>query len=114
MSSETERCLDVLNRAKGLIEQGWTQRANARDSCGKECAYYAESACYFCLVGAFNRAFYEKGIDDFRIRAEIFSAVLERLEFPATWNDAPNRKKEDVIELLDSLSVQIKQGGEAL
>lgn len=92
---------EILERAKILLtEKGWIQGCYARDINGNVVDTYSENATQFCLMGAIYAAglFYTKtqGVV-FRVTKYIPKQYSNLVEF----NDASNRTKEEVIQLLD-------------
>lgn len=95
--------LQVLRRARALLEAGWTQHLLARDADGKSVAPWSDRATCFCLLGALQRS-----IVDEAPACEAVSYVTEhsllqkRLKMhPGTWNDLPFMKKENVLSFMD-------------
>jgi hypothetical protein len=95
---------EVLVRAKDLVSEGWTQQVFARDRDEAECHYSVSRACKFCLVGAIYRAKSELGLGE-----EVADAIREillkklRIKFIGHWNDAADRKKSEVVHLLEAV-----------
>lgn len=52
---------DVLRKARGYIEQGWTQGAYARDDAFEPVEFNNRRAVCFCAVGAVSRAAHDLG-----------------------------------------------------
>jgi hypothetical protein len=78
------------------IEQGWTQGAAARDADGNQVGVHSPKAVCWCIAGATVASFL-KQTDDLKLENNIrkvtgYSSV--------TFNDAPGRTKEEVIEAL--------------
>ena len=84
----------------------WTQGAYARDVAGHPTAETNLYATCWCLVGATNRAACDQSP---RHRAQLFTAVHQALADAAhvtclsAWNDAPDRRYEDVLALVDQV-----------
>lgn len=86
----------LLNAADLLEKKGWTQGCDARDADGRTVALDSELAQSFCAIGAVHR-----------VAAHVHDAdealnVLRRFcrNGVSPWNDAPNRRKEEVVDLL--------------
>jgi len=102
----------IIEHAKRLlIEKGWTQGAYAQDIDGKdgfddEGLAFFEKATRFCLVGALMCA------GNCYSSSSTLDNIINRIQQDTDrdifdWNDASDRKKEDVIALLDKL---LKEG----
>lgn len=92
----------VLERAREIIQQGWTQGVLAEDENGGVRLAYEPEVRKCCLIGAVRRAEWQlvKGAD---------SGAFQRLRSllgPATliseWNDAKGRTKTEVLVLITS------------
>lgn len=95
---------ETLQRAKQYIEQGWTQKANARLAYGKEVNSLAPDAVSWCIGGAISRAM--RCDEDYQTRWA-FSAFVPNKDIVA-WNDAPERTKEEVLAKFDEVIASIK------
>ena len=87
---------EIYNKAANLVEKGWTQDAMARNEQGAEVYSNSRYAISWCLGGALNCA--SQGFSLNR-RVELRKYLGLDLDVPS-WNDDPNRTKEDVIKLL--------------
>jgi hypothetical protein len=83
---------------EGLIQRGWIQRCYARDAGGYRVDPHDSRATCWCLLGACMRAEvdFETGVRDL-IRLAIDPD--KKIMLP-TWNDAPERTKEEVLEVI--------------
>lgn len=92
-AAETARDLRI---AKGRIEQGWCQGVLARDGHGEEITPNHPAAVAWCAFGAIGTK------EDALSQADLF---LMKAHGPNTdvvsWNDAPERTREDVLALFD-------------
>ena len=104
---------DVLKMAADLVDKGWTQGAFARLADGTRTSSYDPLAASFCLTGAllvascrdsesiFSDTSYSSCLsvlrDLLKNRGEIDLAEGEDL---GAWNDKPDRKKREVVDLL--------------
>jgi hypothetical protein len=100
----TETSTRLLQTARTLIAQGWTQIEYARDAQGRRVRYDTEEAVQFCLLGAARRAAEDIGG---HLTGADLDAVAELLGFAETeyliaWNDAPDRTQADVLARLDA------------
>lgn len=98
--------VDVLKRMKALLRKGWTQRTFARAANGRKMPWESPKAVRFCLLGAENRAACEivphKRQRD-RVKGSIYSLLAKcsgNLSI-SNYNDHPQRKKEEVIAVVD-------------
>jgi len=92
----------ILREMKKKIEKGWCQGTYARNVKGERTGVFDLDACQFCLAGAFllvrselNLAYSVADLNNFIKRKRFVDIV--------TFNDYPNRTKEEVIELLEEL-----------
>lgn len=83
----------MKKKAWKLIQNGWTQGSMARTKGGKPCSL--KDASKVCLAGAVLRVY---GIAVMNLFNESFSRSMGM--GPVTWNDAPERKKSEVVKLL--------------
>lgn len=125
-----EVVLAVLERTLQLIEQGWTQGADARNEWHRPVPEGSLSACEYCLRGAISRAALDLRLDpasDYRLTGsppevawkEVCGAdvaLVELLEKSVTkpgepqvrlvaWNDSPFRTKLEVVAALRCLEL---------
>lgn len=88
--------IEVLTEARALVEQGWTQRAWARDRFGNAGMWDEPTACEWCLVGALASAGFGSGYNSaWKILRELTGDPL------SAFNDAPGRTQAEVLDLLD-------------
>ena len=101
---------DVLVEARKIIasKENWCQLTYARDADGKACDTKGKLAFSFSLDGSVLRAIENLGFKKFGMRIEIFDLLEESIngdsiivEPPSRWNDDPDRKHHDVLQLLD-------------
>ena len=106
--------LQVLMRARDLVERNWTKRTLARDVWGDEVSPYEVTARSFCAIGAVRRAQYEIGgrVPDKpmfrspggRVLVQVcplpgFGSGFNILTKVSTFNDT--HSKEEVLALFD-------------
>ncbi|MFL5952930.1 MAG: hypothetical protein ACJ76I_02320 [Gaiellaceae bacterium] len=94
---------EVLREARELVASGWCQHAEARTQRGTVVDACAGKAAKWSLLGALQvAAFLDAGTDleDVRVAME---AIAELIADPslAHWNDAPERTRDQVTELLE-------------
>lgn len=94
------KTIDILREARALIAKGWAQGAFARDKCGSKVLHYSPDACAWCLSGALRAAW--GGSEEYLHARNFVVAVIGASCLP-TWNDAPDRTKEDVLAALDEV-----------
>lgn len=94
----------ILERALQFIVGGWTQGCLARTSWrGRQVEVYGAEARCFCLDGALQRASCElvgkpRG-SGYMLAALTVEGLLDG-EWSTSWNDAPERTKGQVVDLL--------------
>jgi hypothetical protein len=92
---------DTLNRAAALLESSpiaWTQRNFARDSVGGHARPKAASACSWCTLGAIQRVAFND--TEANMATLQFHRSLKPQHSIVSWNDAPERNREEVIDAL--------------
>ncbi len=94
----------VLRATRGVVQRGWTQRAQARDRDGKPVQATDPRAVTWDISAALYLA--AKGVDALRSRggftlalAALTAACGESLEW---WNDRKERTAQQVLELIDN------------
>jgi hypothetical protein len=91
----------LLVRARELVEQGWCQKALARDRHGRQVEPWSGAACSWSPLGALLRAWYEQGgngIDAFGVA--YLALALATGGRVAEWNAARWRTKGHVTSAL--------------
>lgn len=89
----------VLKLAKGFIEQGWTQRAFARDRMGGSIDSNDPKAVKWCPLGAISKANSSLGPDVFETdRASDYLRKAAKAPSIVGWNDAGCYSKFDVLK----------------
>ena len=96
----------LLRRSIELLESGWTQGQSARDENGRPVPIGHQSACEWCATGALFTADIEMTNDlhaslaMHQAMARVVAAARQRHhEALITWNDAPNRTVDQVIDV---------------
>ena len=90
---------DPIEAAVALLQQGWTQHANARDNEQRPVSALDPNACKWCLYGAIMRAC-DGRIADVRDIIDYLKTVDPKIYDIVVWNDASSRTREDVLALL--------------
>lgn len=94
-------------KAYELLEQNdWCKHAYARDREGKAIHCLSNAACSFCTLGAIRKVYrnnYEHEQAKNKVEKHLF--LTTGCLFVDDWNDAPERTKEEVINLLKELDV---------
>lgn len=81
----------VLQRARKLIEKGWTIRVMARNKYGHPVRYDNPNACKFCVLGALAKTDTHGGYHEARnILANLTGGIV-------TFNDT--HSKQEVLDL---------------
>lgn len=99
----------ALMVARGLLEKGWTQRDFARDASGCSCGIASDGAARFCMIGAINRAWYDRTgntvphNEGVVISGYFYRAEPSLLGSIAYWNDRPGRTLSEVLAVMDKL-----------
>lgn len=106
----TKRDVDAaLAHARELIAGGWTQRAFAKATDGRQLHWAEPAACRFCLSGAMQRAAYQQAVARDPNVTEwewqhLDDLMHKRLPADArgrpSFNDAPGRTQQDVLDVL--------------
>jgi hypothetical protein len=96
-------------KAYELLSQpgAWTQGTLARDSEGLATNVMGPTACSFCIAGAIERCYpcledNLKALD--QVKQEL-KTRYDTFQFVGKWNDHPDRKHEEVVELLKKLDI---------
>ena len=101
---------EILASARAFIKRGWTQGALARDWHGMKCSAIDEDeACAWCVAGALDAGTYELFGRLDHAGVPLAELTLREVVFPdqpashhlSDWNDAPERKKEEVLAAFD-------------
>jgi hypothetical protein len=104
----------MVSEARGLVVDGWCQRASARDRRGAEVPAWSEEARCWSLLGALLASWHRHDADSRRADVVAHLADAEALGGAtqilgeavgttslARWNDEPLRTQADVIEAFD-------------
>ena len=96
----------TLTRARALLapEGVWMQGEGSEGAHGVPCEPTDHRARRWCLTAALERAAFETGGDPRLDAAHAGGELrfhLPGIEDCASWNDAPGRTHEDVLQLLD-------------
>lgn len=90
-----QQFIEKLREARALIEHGWTQSVYARDAYLRHVAIDSPKAVCFCLAGALRRVGLQPSVN-YKSYFKGEPGVL------TTWNDAPERTKDEVLACLDN------------
>lgn len=108
--SEVEGILEDLQEVRSLISAGWCQNKHARDSSGADVGILSIDASSYCLLGAVQRVTLlkysgeeiTKRYIDLASRLQSAIRVIDESHTTvASWNDARERKKEEVLSAID-------------
>lgn len=92
--------LKELYEVRNTIEAGWTQKTMARSKDGRVVGYLSKDAASFCILGAMAKT--QKPM------LELYRALCNKHERGvAAFNDAPGRKKEDIISIIDKVISEV-------
>jgi hypothetical protein len=115
--------LDILALAHALVDAGWTKGWPARRADGTSVAIFDSDAVAYCvsgalLVAAVNRLDLDPlkdwtGQPDWavwRTADDLVVAALTLFSDPVDYNDAPGRRKRDVLRLLERAAGKVGKG----
>lgn len=93
--------IDILKRARALVERGWCQGTYSRDERGVASLSKSQD-CSWCSVGALDTA---AGSDSDKYLAaydELATAITPGGDVGVVkWNDAPGRTQAEVLAMFD-------------
>lgn len=94
---------DVLLRAAGLVQRGWSRGAFARFADGTTADPHARDAEAWCALGALRRAS-GKGVSIYDAADFLWRQIQDGqcIRGVAEWNDAPERTQAEVVAALRS------------
>lgn len=104
---EAEKLFSELRRVKGLLSMGWTKEVYARDAEHEVCEPESPRAVCFCLLGACAKVWEETGYNP--VNHFLAQIMIEGYEDIPTYNDDPERTKEDVLGLCDKVIERAKK-----
>lgn len=108
---------EIFQKSLRLVQKGWTQWENARDADGRGVVLSSPKACSYCTVGATyagllgKQKTFEtpKQTTDKRTMISILKDQTELQNCYITdWNDAIDRKQEDVVQLFTNIVAELK------
>jgi hypothetical protein len=109
MQKSNVRIIRVLKKMKTYLNKGWCQCAEARDKNGKPCDPRSRKATSWCLTGAVDKATGNASDANCGLYMDVLEQVGNKggkcIEY---WNDADGRKKEEVLELIDNLIIELE------
>lgn len=95
MSTKAEM-IDCALKARELIARdGWIKG-------------FAKNHEGYCVVGAVRFAAHPEG-NTCRLTYSVLSAIQKLIGPPSHWNDKPERTKEEVLQMFDSLIVRLRE-----
>ena len=98
--------LALLADARALVESGWSQEADARDSDGEPVEPWEARAASWSLLGAIVAVLEREAARDRDVPLNELAAALTALahrvdsDSLSAWNDAPERSAHDVANAL--------------
>lgn len=112
MLQSKETLTELLNRVKNKIpcHQKWTKGASFRDNKGKQ-IHNEEGMARMCILGAIGLTTKEMNISDCYMQIlPIFrkTGLIFGHGFIGEYNDAKTTRHKDIIKLLDSAILEIK------
>lgn len=98
----------VLIRAANLLNKrkAWTQGMPARDKSGERAEMFGKDAVSYCVIGAIDKVVGWTSPVALRARNKLMKFL--GISSLAKWNDAPKRKKKEVIAALRGAAATIK------
>ena len=93
---------EILIQARGLVEQGWTQGAFARDVDNNPINALDTDACSWCVKGAMRCVIgytISEAIDI--CEKLLYKSISSQFSSVSQFNDYAGTTKSDVIELFD-------------
>lgn len=112
--------LQILERAREKLAQGWTRGCYARDNKDNNVDPLSPEACQFCAYGALHAAVglgvYSALTPELRLAENTLKKILRQDEFLidglsrglATFND--QMTQDDVLDLFDTAIAELKNG----
>ena len=101
MISEHRYKRDKFEVARDLVSTGWIRNVFAADKDGEEVGVRDKGACQWCLIGAIMAA--TDNPNPFGYFQVFRNANPQCGEWLATWNDKPERTKEEVVQAFDNV-----------
>jgi hypothetical protein len=97
----------LLHDAGELVEKGWCQGTEARDSSGHATDVTAASAASWSLLGALQATTVANPSTELQDIGDAVAALAELIVDPslANWNDAATRTKLEVLRVLRDAEV---------
>jgi hypothetical protein len=97
---------EVLMDARGRIQQGWCQGADARDADGRRVAPWSPDARSWSVLGALVASEGDLDVRAHATGAELGRAVSVLAEAVGSsslqaWNDEPERTRDEVVAAFD-------------
>jgi hypothetical protein len=92
--------LEVLRKARGLIEKGWCQGVYAKDENGKPCDPNSAAAESFCVYGALRR-WAQRYSDEYDAATDRLGEEPECQHGISLFNDHEDRTQAEVLALFD-------------
>ncbi len=91
-----------------IIEQGWTQNANARDVYGQEVEWNSDEACKRCANAAIAYAFKDNS-DNLTLEMNYIIKLSSKINTYSvvSWNDYTGRTKEQVLQLMQQVEKEM-------
>lgn len=96
--------VEFARQARQKLERGWTQGVMARDACGERVAPCDPEARCWCLEGALKYVL-DMNTTEYVAYREVCGKLRRTVRWTELflWNDAPGRKKEEVLSALDDV-----------
>ncbi len=101
--------IEHLTAARALVAKGWTQKCFARDANDRNVPWGGNGAVKWCMSGALQEAAIGKD------HGPAIKALMKDIgnEWIATWNDAPERTQQDVLDAYDRTIARLTAAAES-
>lgn len=103
MNTDKAAIKKIIERAAEIVDAGWCQHTHHKVVAGKD---------HYCIAGAMHAAIKESGFDRFEAEG-CNKPIWDYLEssglspWMSTYNDAPERTKEEVVGLLREVAASL-------
>lgn len=100
---------ELLNNARGLVERGWCQGAEARDARGRPTQVVSPDATAWSLLGALQATTAADPAPELQDVGDAVAALAELIMDTslANWNDSETRTKLEVLSVLEDAELLV-------
>ena len=100
---------ELLRLARDRVTRGWCQRAIARLMTGEACPAESRDALSWCAVGALVAVSSPVEVHNDAFHRLRHAIGLRGDQAIGAWNDAPERRQQDVVDAYDRALAAIPQ-----